>query len=101
MKYSPAGSDVFITAAENENEIVVTVKDSGIGIPPVEINKIFDRYFRVPNTYTKSISGIGLGLYITKSIIKRHEGTIFVESKEGEGSTFKFTLPFYQATNLP
>lgn len=101
LKYSPAGSDIFLTATENENEIVVSVKDSGIGIPPVEISKIFDRYFRVPNPHTKSISGIGLGLYITKSIIKRHKGTISVESKEGEGSTFQFTLPFDQATNLP
>lgn len=101
IKYSPDGSDVFITATENEKEIVITVKDWGIGIPPVDISKVFDRYFRVSNTYTKSISGIGIGLYITKSIIKRHNGTISIESKEGEGSTFRFTLPFDQATNLP
>ncbi|HTG57212.1 MAG TPA: ATP-binding protein, partial [Niabella sp.] len=77
-----------------EKEIIVTVEDPGIGIPPAAITKIFDRYFRVPNIYTNSISGIGLGLYITHSIIHRHGGEISVQSKEGEGSKFQFTLPF-------
>ncbi len=93
-KYSPSGGDIIISATENEKEIIVTVEDPGIGIPPAAITKIFDRYFRVPNIYTNSISGIGLGLYITHSIIHRHGGEISVQSKEGEGSKFQFTLPF-------
>jgi len=100
IKYSPAGSDIIISATENEKEIIVKVKDSGIGIPPAAISKIFDRYFRVLNTYTNSISGIGLGLYIVNSIINRHGGVISVQSKEGEGSVFQFTLPFKQVINF-
>lgn len=100
IKYSPSGSDIMISATENEKEIVVTVEDSGIGIPPAAISKIFDRYFRVLNTYTNSISGIGLGLYITHSIIHRHGGKISVQSKEGKGSKFQFTLPFKQLPDL-
>jgi len=71
----------------------VSVKDHGIGIQPEDIPKIFDRFFRVDNLYTQHISGFGIGLYLSKEIIQRHHGQIWVESKPGEGTTFFFKLP--------
>lgn len=90
-KYSPAGSEITITARITKNGITVSVQDNGIGIPANMRNNVFDRFFRISNTQT--YPGMGLGLYISAGIIERHGGTISVESIEGKGSTFYFTLP--------
>ena len=72
--------------------VVVSVRDCGIGIPKEHLENIFHRYYRV-NQSQHAISGLGIGLYISKEIIDRHNGSIWAESKEGEGSTFYFSLP--------
>jgi PAS domain S-box-containing protein len=93
VKYSRPGSEITITTQNTANGIKVSVQDNGIGIPENLLNNVFDRFFRISNTQIETYPGLGLGLYISAGIIERHGGTISVESMEGEGSTFSFTLP--------
>jgi signal transduction histidine kinase len=93
VKYSPKGKLVTVTCERNNKEIVVSVKDEGIGIKPQHQAKLFDRYYRVPSEHTRHISGFGVGLYLSAEIIERHDGRIWVESEKGAGSTFYFILP--------
>jgi len=83
---------VEIKAFESGKFIEVDVKDGGIGIPPDKIDKIFDKFYQIDNTYARPYSGSGLGLAITKSIMEGHGGTIRVESTPGEGSVFILTF---------
>jgi signal transduction histidine kinase len=69
------------------------VSDDGSGIPQEDLPHIFDRFYRVDKSRSRGTGGTGLGLTIAKEIIESHEGNISVESEEGEGTTFKFTLP--------
>ena len=71
----------------------IIIEDSGIGIDPAEIGRIFERFYRVDKSHSKEIGGTGLGLAITKSSIAMHHGTIKVFSKEGEGTTFSVRIP--------
>jgi chemotaxis family two-component system sensor kinase Cph1 len=91
LKYSSENGAIFIKFEKNDNKIKVAVTDNGIGIPEDKISNIFDRFYRVENT-SKNFSGIGLGLYISSEIIKRHQGQIGVESTLGKGSTFWFII---------
>ena len=93
FKYSPKGGDIIIECESLKNEIRISVKDKGIGIPESVKEKVFDRFFRTEETKAKNFPGIGLGLYITAAIVRRHGGKIWVESEVGKGSTFYFTLP--------
>jgi signal transduction histidine kinase/HD-GYP domain-containing protein (c-di-GMP phosphodiesterase class II) len=93
VKYSPSGSQVRISASEEPVDIVVTVEDNGVGIPETELDHIFDKYFRVRSAHSSGFEGVGLGLAIVKNIIEQHGGTIRVESREGEGSRFIFSIP--------
>jgi len=88
LKFTPNGGNVEIKAFESGKYIEVYVKDDGIGIPPDKINKIFNKFYQIDNTYARPYSGSGLGLAITKSIMEGHGGTIRVESTLGEGSVF-------------
>jgi signal transduction histidine kinase len=95
VKYS--GSTVrVLLAVKNLNEkfLIVRIKDFGIGIPPPELKRIFSRFYRVQNSLTQKKKGTGLGLFIVRSIVKKHGGRISAESKgEGKGSTFIVQLP--------
>ncbi|MDB5112201.1 MAG: hypothetical protein JWR67_3315, partial [Mucilaginibacter sp.] len=93
VKYSPRGKLIEIDYKINGNMIVASVKDEGMGIKPKDIDKIFERYYRVETKQTQHISGFGIGLYLSAEIIKRHEGKIWAESESGKGSTFYFELP--------
>jgi len=97
VKYSAPESKITITTRNTKNAIMVSVQDNGIGIPENMIDNVFNRFFRVSNPKIQTYPGLGLGLYISAQIIERHGGTISVESKEGEGSTFYFTLPANKA----
>ena len=92
IKYSPKADLVEVTITDSEQEVRIGVKDYGIGIPQDKIANVFSRFYRVDNI-NPNISGLGIGLYISKEIIERHRGQIWVESEEGHGSTFWFTLP--------
>ncbi|MCH5598847.1 PAS domain S-box protein [Niabella ginsengisoli] len=93
IKYSPDGGNIVVNVEEKESTVQVSVQDSGLGIPPKAQEKIFDRFFRVKVPTTKIISGIGLGLYISREIIEKHDGSMSVISVEGKGSIFYFELP--------
>lgn len=92
-KYSPINSEILISTEIVGNSVKLSVKDHGIGIPASEQGKIFDRFFRVSGEKENTYAGLGLGLYISSEFIKRHKGTIGVESEIGDGSTFNFTIP--------
>ncbi|HEX8608872.1 MAG TPA: ATP-binding protein, partial [Pedobacter sp.] len=93
VKYSPQNTTVRVSCTTNNREVIVSVKDEGIGINPSDAERIFDRYYRVESSNTRHISGFGIGLYLSAEIIERHSGRIWVNSQPGEGSTFNFALP--------
>ncbi len=94
IKYSRTGGTVEIGMERTtHNEIRVSIKDNGIGIPKDQQKNIFERFFRAQNAIKLETDGSGLGLFIVKSIIERHGGHISFESAEGKGVTFFFTLP--------
>jgi signal transduction histidine kinase len=92
IKYCHPGDKVAVGAQCEEQQLVVTIADTGPGIPDEELEHIFERFYRVSATEDEA-SGAGLGLAITQQIIKAHNGEIAVSSAEGEGTTFTFTLP--------
>nr|WP_255352040.1 PAS domain-containing sensor histidine kinase [Pedobacter sp. Leaf216] len=93
VKYSPNGSTVMIDSEIIGKEIIVRVKDSGMGINAEDQPKLFNRYYRVESKQTKTIAGFGIGLYLCAEIIYRHGGKIGVESQIGQGSKFWFSIP--------
>jgi two-component system sensor histidine kinase KdpD len=93
-KYSPSGTPITIHGEELEQEILIAVSDRGVGIPAHDLERIFERFYRVQRDDEVEASGIGLGLAVCRGIIEAHGGRIWVESEVGEGSTFYFTLPF-------
>lgn len=93
IKYTPANGTVDVSAEHNENSVLVTISDTGIGIPKNEQDKIFDEFYRATNAKRTERDGTGLGLSIVKYIVERHGGTISVESEQGRGTAFKLSLP--------
>ncbi|WP_374949379.1 ATP-binding protein [Mucilaginibacter sp.] len=93
VKYSPKGTVVAVAVKDGQNEVRIEVRDKGIGIKPADQQFIFQRFYRVEDESTKGFSGFGIGLYLSAEIIELHNGTIGLESKEANGSTFYFTLP--------
>ncbi|NIN64045.1 MAG: response regulator [Anaerolineae bacterium] len=93
IKYTPRGGSIKVSAAEDEGQIAVYVTDTGVGIPASARPHIFDKFYRVQGPATREVEGVGLGLATAKSIVERHGGHVFVESRVGHGSTFCFTLP--------
>jgi len=92
IKYAPESKEIRIKIEKQHNEVKVSVIDKGPGIPTENIPHLFSRYYRVDSGGTQ-YSGLGLGLYISSEIIKKHNGQIGVESEIGKGSVFWFTLP--------
>lgn len=92
VKYSPKNKQIEVHIKSNGKQVEVAVQDYGIGIPAHKQNRIFERFFRVQNQ-NHHFQGLGIGLYISAEIIKRHQGKVWVESEEGKGSTFYFALP--------
>ncbi|WPV02192.1 ATP-binding protein [Mucilaginibacter sp. cycad4] len=92
-KYSPRGSTITIMSKTTDCDISVSVTDLGVGIKLKDQKKLFQRFYRVDSDKTMTVSGFGIGLYLSSEIIQRHNGKIGVESTEGEGSTFYFSLP--------
>jgi len=92
IKYSPKGGDITIDCQKVEKGVKVSVTDHGIGISEKDQKKLFDRFYRVQNERVKTVSGFGIGLYLVSEILKYHDSKIEVESEEGKGSTFYFTL---------
>ncbi len=93
IKYSPQGGEINVGGREEGTQILIWVRDQGIGIPPGEQEKVFERFYRVRNEVTCKVRGAGLGLAVCRGIVEAHGGRIWVESVLHEGSTFYFTLP--------
>jgi len=92
VKYSPDGSNITISVEPRADQIVTSICDRGIGIPADELGQVFERFHRGRQVSSTNYGGLGLGLYITKQIVERHGGSIWVESKEGSGTTFFFAI---------
>ncbi len=92
IKYSPEGKKVIVNSKIELGNIIVSVRDFGIGIPANKLDLLFDRYYRVDNTAMR-FEGLGLGLFISSEILKRHQGSFWIESEPENGSTFYFRLP--------
>ncbi len=93
IKYSPTNTNIAVSCAVKEDLVEVSVKDEGMGVNAEDLDKLFDRYYRVETHSTKDISGFGIGLYLSAEIIKQHGGQIWVTSEENSGSSFFFSLP--------
>ncbi len=98
VKYSPNGKKVIVNSKLKDDQLIVSVQDFGIGIPPAHLDRLFDRYYRVDNTAMR-FEGLGLGLFISSEILKRHQGKFWIESEQGKGSTFYFSIPVINEEN--
>lgn len=99
IKYSPDGGVITAKMVDHGNRVVLGINDQGLGIPAADLKHVFDRFFRVDKARSRAQGGSGLGLAISKEIIERFGGRIWVESVEGQGSTFYISLP-YEAYDL-
>lgn len=104
INYTPQGGQIEIKVSRklfpdlpNSDQMVITVTDNGIGIPPDAMPHLFTKFYRVDGERKERVKGTGLGLYISKSIITAHGGRIWVESKDGHGSQFNFSIPVAQS----
>lgn len=93
VKYSKKPAKVAITIHKKSKEFILQVRDQGIGIPAEDLDRIFERFYAVDKSHSRSLGGSGLGLSIVERIIEKHQGKIDVESKLGEGTVFTITLP--------
>jgi two-component system phosphate regulon sensor histidine kinase PhoR len=94
VKFSPDGGDVTVTVRAEDRQVVSAVADHGVGIPPAAQARIFERFYKVDRARVRGeTGGTGLGLAIARHVIEQHGGTIWVESVEGAGSTFRFAIP--------
>ena len=93
IKYTPENEIIRVTVNAKEDEIIVSVKDSGMGIPDDRINTIFDRFKQVDDLITRSCQGSGIGLSLVKNLVEMHGGRINVNSVVNEGSEFIFSIP--------
>lgn len=98
IKFSPNGGDVEIRLRRKGEQVLISVKDEGIGIEPDKLPHIFDRFYRLDKVGNRLFEGLGLGLAITKQVIEQHKGQLTVESTPGQGSTFTMSLNVWHKT---
>ncbi len=99
-KYSPEATPVSVAIWQEDGEAHISVRDRGIGIPPADLPKIFERFSRASNVDDRKFHGMGLGLYICRGIVEEHGGRIWAESEIGKGSTFHVALPLREGRRL-
>jgi PAS domain S-box-containing protein len=93
IKYSPKANKIIVRMEKTKSDVTISVEDFGVGIPEEKTKKIFERFYQVEQHDRKAYAGLGLGLFISKEIINRHKGEVWVTSKVGKGSCFYFSLP--------
>ena len=98
IKYSPDGGVITVRMTQNQNHVILSISDQGLGIPRKDLGKIFDRFYRVDKARSRAQGGTGLGLAIAKEIVEAHHGKIWADSSEGKGSTFYISLPYEAMT---
>ena len=99
IKYTPSGGSIRLTATAQNGAAVLLVEDTGIGIPPESLPRVFDRFFRVDDARSRIVDGAGIGLSIVKAICAAHQGRVEVESTLGVGSRFTVILPILDAAS--
>ena len=97
IKFTPSRGTIEVTLNVSENELVLTVEDSGVGIPPEVLPRIFERFWQVDTSSTRKFQGAGIGLALVRSLSQAMEGTVSVDSKVGQGTTFKVSFPIESA----
>lgn len=105
VKFTPQGGSVLVFAEEFDHEqrrgVLARIQDSGVGIPPTELNRIFDRFYQVDPSSRRRFGGMGLGLSLVRSIVEAHNGAVWAESEENVGSTFFVWLPKAESARSP
>ena len=94
IKYSPEGGVITARLVETHSHVLLSITDQGLGIPRKDLNKVFDRFYRVDKARSRQQGGTGLGLAISKEVVESLGGRIWVDSREGQGSTFSISLPY-------
>lgn len=100
LKYTPSGGEVHVQLESAEDKVWVTVRDTGIGIPQKDLERIFDRFYRVDKARSRQMGGTGLGLSIVKKVIEAHGGQIVAESILGKGTTIRYCLPLARTEDV-
>jgi signal transduction histidine kinase len=95
IQYTLPGGQIMVSAETGENEVILTVSDTGIGIPKADQPRIFERFYRVDVARSREAGGTGLGLAIAKHLVDVHGGRLWVESEVSQGSQFHFSVPVY------
>ncbi len=93
IKYSPLGGEVRVEVDASDHDLTISVSDHGIGVPADKLSRIFEKFERIDNRDTRQAGGTGIGLFLVKHLVERHEGTISVSSTVGKGTTFTVHLP--------
>jgi signal transduction histidine kinase len=104
LKFTPKGGKIIISSSKKESTIEVSVTDTGKGLAPQDLSKLFQKFGKVDNDYltVQNVQGTGLGLYISKAIVELHKGSMWVHSDGlSKGATFTFSLPIHSPTSLP
>lgn len=94
IKYSPEGGQITFSIKEEEDKVIVSIADQGMGIPKENISRIFERFYRVDKARSRKLGGTGLGLAIAKEMVNAHGGSIWAKSEEGKGTEISFSLPY-------
>ena len=93
VRYSEADQQVTVSVEVRDGRVAISVKDDGVGIPRAELERVFERFYRVARARSRETGGTGLGLAIVRHVAENHGGRVLVESKPGDGSTFTIELP--------
>ncbi len=93
VKYSPQANRVLVWISQDEEQVLISVQDFGIGIAEADREHIFERFYQAPDPLEQTYPGLGISLYLSRTIIQRHQGRLWVESHKGKGSTFWVSLP--------
>jgi len=93
VKYNKEHGEVRVGLDADHQSFTIEIRDTGVGIPPESINRVFERFYRVDKSRSREMGGTGLGLSISRSVVLQHHGSINVESREGEGTTFYVIIP--------
>jgi two-component system sensor histidine kinase SenX3 len=101
VKYSETGSAVDVSVEPGDRSVAIMVRDRGIGIPTRDLERIFERFYRVDRARSRETGGTGLGLSIVRHVAQAHDGEVSVISHEGEGSAFTLSLPLIAAEAVP
>jgi signal transduction histidine kinase len=95
-KYSPPGNEITIKARADEVEVVVSVRDHGIGLPPDDLKRVFEKFYRADSSDSQASYGYGLGLYVCRLLVEAQGGRIWAESFPQDGAIFSFAMPIAQ-----